>query len=164
MIVRIGRLFAALVASTCLAGVPLAAYADEPVKEAGVFTLLISPVVERVADGNTFIDYTFTETSVGMWDGTRTGSGELVIHPDGTLNTTNSGIFAGTIAGRSGTAEIRASGSGTFASAQARATVTEGTGGLAGVHAEVTSAGSAIGPGTMAGTYSIKINFGATQP
>lgn len=158
---RIGIIVAALMASTCLAAAPLAAYADQPVEGNGPFTNALSPVFERIADGNTFIDYTFTEITVGIWDGTRVGSGELVIHPDGSLNTTNSGIFTGTIAGRSGTAEIRASGSGTFAAAEATAIVDHGTGGLAGVHAVANASGSAVGPTTLAGTYSLKVNFGA---
>jgi hypothetical protein len=87
-----------------------------------------------------------------------------VIHPDGSLNTSNTGIFTGTIAGRSGTAVIHAAGSGTFSAAEASGTITDGTAGLAGVHAELRAAGSATGPGILAGTYSIKVTFGAPQP
>jgi hypothetical protein len=140
-------------------GVALAAYADEPVQGGGTFTISFTPVPERTADGNTFIDYTFTETTLGIFDGTRVGSGELVIHADGSLNTINSGTFTGTIAGRSGTAEMSFRGSGTFASAGGSYTVTGGTGGLAGVHAEGKDSGSATGPTTFAGTYSFKVSF-----
>jgi len=140
-------------------GVAPAAYADEPVQGGGTFTISFTPVPERTADGNTFIDYTFTETTLGIFDGTRVGSGELVIHADGSLNTINSGTFTGTIAGRSGTAEMSFRGSGTFASAGGSYTVTGGTGGLAGVHAEGKDSGSATGPTTLAGTYSFKVNF-----
>ena len=135
------------------------AYADEPVQGGGTFTISFSPLLERTADGNTFIDYTFTESSLGIVDGTRVGSGELVIHADGSLNTANTGIFTGTIAGRSGTAEMDFSGSGTFASAGGSYIVTHGTGGLAGVHAEGKDSGSATGPTTFAGTNSFKVNF-----
>lgn len=158
---RIGTIAAALVASTCLAGAPLAAYADEPVEGSGTFTILFSPIPERTADGNTFIDYTFTETSLGIVDGTRVGSGELVIHADGSFNTANTGIFTGTIAGRSGTAEMDYRGSGTFASAGGTYTVTDGMGGLAGVHAAGNDSGSATGPTTFAGTNSFRVNFSA---
>jgi hypothetical protein len=116
-------------------------------------------VLERTADGNTFIDYTFTESFLGIVDGTRVGSGELVIHADGSFNTINSGTFTGTIAGRSGTAEMSFRISGTFASAGGSYTVTGGTGGLAGVHAEGKNSGSATGPTTFAGTYSLKVTF-----
>jgi len=140
-------------------GVPPAAYADEPVQGGGTFTISFTPVPERTADGNTFIEYRFTETWQGILDGTRVGSGELIIHADGSFNTIGSGTFTGTIAGRSGTAVISFRGSGTFASAGGSYTVTGGTGGLAGVHAEGKDSGSATGPTTFAGTYSFKVNF-----
>ena len=138
-----------------------AAYADEPVRGDGIFTISFSPLVERTADGETFIDYTFIETSQGIVAGTRVGSGELVIHADGSLNTANTGIFTGTIAGRSGTARMDFRGSGTFASAGGTYTVTHGMGGLAGVHAEGKDSGSATGPTTFAGTNSFKVTFSA---
>ena len=139
-------------------GVAPAAYADEPVQSGGTSTISLTPVPERTADGNTFIDYTFTETMLGIIDGTRVGSGELVIHTDGSFNTINSGTFIGTIAGWSGTAEMSFRISGTFASAAGSFTVTGGTGGLAGVHAEGKTSGSATGPTTFAGAYSVKVN------
>lgn len=142
-------------------GVAPAAYADEPVQGGGTNTISFTPAPERTADGNTFIDYTFIETFRGIVDGTRVGSGELVIHADGSFNTINSGTFTGTIAGRSGTAEMSFRGSGTFASTGGSLTVTSGTGGLAGVHAEAKVSGSAAGPTTNAGTYSLKVNFSA---
>ena len=134
-------------------------YADEPVQGTGTFTISISPVVERIADGNTFIDYTFVEDSRGIANGTRVGSGELVIHADGSFNTANTGVFTGTMAGRSGSAEMDFSGSGTFASAGGSYTMTNGIGGLAGVHAEGKDSGSATGPTTFAGANSFKVNF-----
>jgi len=140
-------------------GVAPAVYADEPVQGGGTFTISFTPVPERTADGNIFIDYTFTETQTGILDGTRVGSGELVIHADGSFNTINSGTFTGTIAGRSGTAEMSFRGSGTFASAGGSYTVTGGIGGLAGIHAVGKDSGSATGPTTFAGTCSFKVNF-----
>lgn len=140
-------------------GVAPAAYADEPVQGGGTFTFSFAPVPERTADGNIFIDYTFTETTVGIFHGTRVGSGEVVIHADGSFNTINSGTFTGTVAGRSGTAEMSFRGSGTFASAGGSYTVTGGTGGLAGVHAEGKDSGSATGPTSFAGTYSFEVHF-----
>jgi hypothetical protein len=147
-----------LVSALSLAVAP-AAYADEPVQGNGTFTISFSPTPERTADGNTFIDYTFTENTLGIFDGTRVGSGELLIHADGSFNTANTGIFTGTIAGRSGTADMSFRGSGTFASAGGNYTVTHGAGGLAGVHAEGADSGSATGPTTFAGTYSFKVVF-----
>ena len=149
-----------LVAALSLAVGP-AVSAAEPAQANGTFTFSFSSVSIRTADGNTFVDYTFTETTLGIFDGTRVGSGSAVIHSDGSFNTINSGTFTGTIAGRSGTAEMSFRGSGTFASAGGSYTVTGGTGGLAGVHAEGKDSGSATGPTTFAGTYSVKVNFSA---
>ena len=158
---RLGRTITVLVGSVLgLAAAPTV-HADEPFQGSGTFTISFSPSPERTADGNTFIDYTFTESSLGIVDGTRFGSGELVIHADGSFNTSNTGIFTGTIAGRSGTAEMDFRGSGTFASAGGSYTVTHGMGGLAGVHAEGTDSGSATGPTTFAGTTSFKVNLSA---
>lgn len=149
-----------LVAALWLIVAP-AVYADEPVTGNGTVTISFSPALERTADGNTFLDYTFTENSVGIVDGTRIGTGEVVIHADGSFNTENAGVFNGTIAGRSGTAEMDFRGSGTFASAGGNYTVTHGTAGLAGVHAEGMDSASATGPTSFAGTNSFKVNFSA---
>jgi hypothetical protein len=149
-----------LVSALSLAVAP-AVYADEPVQANGTFTVSFSPLSLRTADGNTFIDYTFSEYMLGSFIGTRVGSGSLVIHPDGSFNTENSGIFTGTIAGVSGTALFRYSGSGTFTSAGGSFSVTDGTSGLAAVHAEGTDSGSATGPTSFGGTYSFKVRFSA---
>lgn len=138
-----------------------AVYADEPVQGGGTAAVSFSPVLERVSDGNTFIDYTFVETSTGIFDGTRVGTGELVIHADGSFNTQNDGIFTGTIAGRSGSAEMAFWGSGTFAAAGGNFTVTHGTDGLAGVHAQGSDSGFATSPTSFVATYSFKVNFSA---
>jgi len=148
-----------LIVCTFLIGSSFAASADEPLQGNGTFTISFSPVIERIADGNTFIDYTFTENLVGIVDGTRVGSGELVIHPDGSFNTVNTGIFTGVIAGRSGTAQMGFTGSGTFAAAGGSFTVGHGTGDLAGVHAVGNDSGSATGPTAFAGTDSFKVTF-----
>jgi hypothetical protein len=145
----------------CLGFGGIAAQASTPVSGSGTFQITFVPIVERTADGNTLIDYTFVENTVGIVDGTRIGSGELVIHADGSFNTENSGIFTGSMAGKSGTAEGTYRGSGTFASAGGNLSVTQGTDGLAGVHAEGMDSGSAIGPTTFAGTISFRVNFSA---
>ena len=150
-----------LVAALSLAVAPVA-YADEPVQGTGTFSISFTPVFERIADGNTFIDYTFEEHSVGIANGIRVGTGEFVIHADGSLNTQNTGVFTGTLAGRSGTAEMGFWGSGTFASAGGSYTLSHGMGGLAGVHAEGKDSGSATGPTTFAGTNSFRVNFSAS--
>ncbi len=149
----------ASVACVCLGGT--SAEAATPVSGSGTFTISFAPVVERTADGNTFIDYTFVENDAGIVDGTRIGSGELVIHADGSFNTQNTGIFTGSMAGVSGTAEMDFWGSGTFALAGGNFTVTHGTNGLAGVHAQGSDSGSATGPTSFVGTNEFKVDFSA---
>jgi hypothetical protein len=154
---RVMRLAVVPLAAALWLGVAPAVYADEPDQGNGTFAISFAPMVEHVADGNTFIDYTFAESTVGIVTGTRIGSGELVVHADGSFNTINTGTFTGTIDGRSGTAEMSFRGSGTFALAGGTYVVTQGTDALAGVHAEGTDSGSATGPTTFAGTYSFKV-------
>jgi hypothetical protein len=136
-------------------------YAEDAVPAGGTEATTLSPVSTRTADGNTFIGFTLAESWQGTFSGTRVGSGSVVIHGDGSINAESSGIFTGTIAGRSGTAVMRFHVSGTFAAATVIFTVTDGTGGLVGVHAEGTEAVSATGPMSVAGTYSAVLHFSA---
>jgi len=154
----IRRTTAALLPVLWLAVAP-AAFAEEPGQANGTVTVSFSPTSVRTADGNTFIEYTFAAYFLGAFEGTRIGSGSLVIHPDGSFNTANSGTFTGAIDGVSGTALMRESGGGTFGSFHANISVAHGTGSLSGVHGEGTDAGSATGPTSLAGTYSIKVHF-----
>jgi len=124
----------------------------------GSFAAEISPIGTRSADGNTFINFTFVEDFQGTLTGTRAGTGWLVIHPDGTINARDSGLFAGSIGGASGTAILSASLSGTFSALAADFVVTDGTGGLSRIHVEGTAAGAATGPVTFAGTYSGQVS------
>lgn len=159
--IRAARIAALPLASALALLLAPAAYADEPSLATGTFTISFSPVSVSTADGNTILDYTFSESMQGSFVGTRVGSGMVVIHPDGSINTSNSGIFTGTIDGASGTALMRYSGSGSFASAAGNFSLTNGTDGLSGVHAEGTDSGSATGPTSFAGTYSFKVHFSA---
>ena len=135
-----------------------AAYAAAPTTASGSFAAEISPIGTRSADGNTFINFTFVEDFQGTLTGTRAGTGWLVIHPDGTINARDSGLFAGSIGGASGTAILSASLSGTFSGLAADFVVTDGTGGLSRIHVEGTAAGAATGPVTFAGTYSGQVS------
>ena len=155
---RLGAIIAAVVASLWF-GTAVAEASTPIIPAAGTDEITLSPVSTRAADGNTFIDFTYVESWQGTLVGTRVGSASLVIHPDGSFNTQISGIFTGTIAGRSGTAVMTATAKGTFASARAIFVVTHGTGGLAGVHVEGTDAGSATGPTSFAAIYSGKVHF-----
>src|SRR6266699_4162732 len=79
-------------------------YAEETVPASGTEATTLSPVSTRAADGNTFIGFTLAESWQSTFAGTRVGLGSVVIHPDGSIDAQSSGIFTGTIAGRSGTA------------------------------------------------------------
>lgn len=136
-------------------------YAADPVTASGTSVNTLTPISIRTADGNTFIDYTYVEMWHGALDGTRVGSGALVIHPDGTVNAHASGVFTGSIAGRSGIALLRISVSGTVASAVGHFTVTDGTGELAGAHVEGTDHAYPLGPATFGATYTADIQFTA---
>ncbi|HEX3509345.1 MAG TPA: hypothetical protein VHW94_13230, partial [Candidatus Dormibacteraeota bacterium] len=118
-----------------------AAQAAAPAPASGSFAATIAPVGTRSADGNTFIDFTFVEQFEGTLSGTRLGTGRLVIHPDGTVNVRDSGLFSGSIGGATGTAILSASISGTFGSIAANFVVADGTDGLSGIHVEGTAAG-----------------------
>lgn len=130
------------------------AYASPPTPLSGTFNATISPFATRSADGNTFISFTFNEIFSGTMSGTRVGTGQLVIHPDGTINARDSGLFSGSVAGASGTAILSASISGTFSAIAADFVVTDGASALSQIHVEGTAAGAATGPATFAGTYS----------
>lgn len=159
---RLGAIVAAVVALFCFGNAVAEAstsISGGGIPASGTDAITLSPVSTRAADGNTFIDFTYVESWQGTFDGTRVGSGSLVIHPDGSVNAQGSGIFTGMIAGRSGTAVIHASVTGSLGSPTAIFTVTDGTGGLAGVHAVGTDAGSATSPTSFAATYSGEVHF-----
>jgi len=133
--------------------------ASAPVPASGSFQATLTPVAVRTAAGNTFIDFAFVETFQGTLAGVRNGTGSLIVHPDGTLNAEDSGLFAGSIDGAMGTAAIRVSITGTFAAVTANFDIGSGTAGLAGVHSEGTAAGAATGPTGFSGTYAGQVDF-----
>jgi len=157
---RILTTAAAAIALLCLGGTT--AMASTPVSGAGTFQLTLAPVSTRSVDGNTFINFTFHETISGSWSGTRVGHGDLVIHPDGTVNVSDSGVFTGTVAGSApGTAILSAEASGTFSAVSAQGVIGDGTAGLTGVHGQAFVTGAATGPTSFAGTYTGRAQFGA---
>jgi len=137
------------------------AYAAPPTAVSGSFNFTVTGVTSvTTSDGNTFTSFTFSEILTGDVSGTRTGTGTFITHPDGTLNVRDCGTFVGSILGNSGTANDCANAQGTSASATGQFVDTQGTGGLAGGHAEGFFVGGATGPTTFAGTYSGEFHFG----
>jgi hypothetical protein len=160
MLKRIVTSVVAALALLCFGGTT--AMASPPVSGTGAFNLNFTPVSVRSADGNTFIGFTFHETISGIYSGTRVGQGDLVVHPDGTLNVTDSGVFTGTFAGSApGTAILSAEAAGTFAAVSAQGQFNNGTAGLAGIHGLAFVSGAATGPTSFGGTYTGRAQFGA---
>lgn len=142
----------------CLAIAPVAYASSTTVPATGTFTLTItSETVTHIADGNVILSFTFSEIITGTVSGTRSGTGTLITHSDGTFNAEDTGLFAGTLAGGApGTITFEAAVSGTFASFKGTvwSEATGKTGGLVGVNVSASVVGAAAGPTTLAGTYS----------
>ncbi len=136
--------------------------ASTPTPATGSFSIAISVQTVTSDGGNTFITFALLETVTGTISGTRVGAGKLVVHPDGTFDAQDAGIFTGFIDGRSGTANLAVAATGNFgASVTGQAFVTDGVGGLAGAHSVVHFSGTATSPVSFAGTYSGQAQFGA---
>jgi hypothetical protein len=117
---------------------------------AGVFT---SETVSNTVDGNVFISFTFSQTLTGTYTGARSGSGTMLIHPDGTFLWLDVGTFTGTIAGVQGTATISTFVRGTSSYLTAYSVTSNGAGGLAGVRGQGIATGDPTSSTTVAGTY-----------
>lgn len=146
--------------STSLALLGTSAYAATPSPISGSWTLTLTPQSVTSSGGNSFIVFTFAETISGSFSGTRTGEGRFTIHPDGTVNAHEEGTtFAGTYAGRTGTAAVAVEASGTFASLTGSVLLSDGSAGLTGIHAVVSIAGTATSSTSFAGTYEGQVQF-----
>ncbi len=141
----------AIAASLALLGPAVNASTRGPAT--GAWTITITSESVSTADGNTIIAFTFDETITGTLAGTRVGLGQLVIHPDGTLNAHDQGTFTGTVGGMAGSAATTAEASGTISALTGHVVVGDGAGGLTGVHGNFFIVGSATGPSRLAGTY-----------
>jgi Protein of unknown function (DUF3224) len=135
------------------------ANASTPTTGSGSFTSTATNISVSQADGNTIITATETQILSGFFTGTRVAEGIQVIHPDGTFNAHDTGTFTGTVDGRSGTVVITGSSTGVGDSGSGQLVVEQGTGGLAGLHAQGTFQPTITGPTTAAGTYSVQFRF-----
>ena len=98
---------------------------------------------------NTIITLEETACFHGTFEGTWVGTERDVIHPNGTVTLQSSGVFSGTVNGRSGTCVVSALATLTRNHDVAHWVVDQGTGDLAGLHGQGTTLGDAIehGPG-----------------
>jgi hypothetical protein len=140
--------------------VPLA-NAITPTVGTGSFTATVTITSISQVDGNTIITAIETQTLSGILTGTRVSNGVEIIHPDGTFNAHDSGIFTGTVNGLSGTATITGSSTGVGTSGSGQFVVELGTAGLSGLHAQGTFQPTVTGPTTVIGTYSLQYQFDA---
>lgn len=121
-----------LIAARVAAATPLAQATGNGTITGGVIT------VERIADGNTFLDVTASGTLTGTLSGAITYHVEEVVHEDGSVNFHGFGTFTGTSPCGTGTTAFEDNGSG-----PTRSIVTAHLGSVdqaestAGVHAEI---------------------------
>jgi hypothetical protein len=93
----------------------------------------------RTAGPNTIITSSITGCFHGTFEGTWVGTERDVIHPNGTLTGQASGVFSGTVNGRSGTCVTSLEVSVTRNGDVTHWVVDQGTGGLAGLHGQGTT-------------------------
>src|SRR5438309_10934618 len=82
-------------------------HATAPTTVTGTFTASFTVLSITSSDGNTIITVTEIASLSGFFTGTRTAQGSEVIHPDGTFNAHDTGIFTGTANGVAGTLDIK---------------------------------------------------------
>jgi hypothetical protein len=120
--------------------VPAAASATPPSAVSGTEAITgATATVVRTADGNTIIAVTLTGIIAGSFTGTFTADMTTIAHSSGRTNDVH-GTFICTcsIAGRSGTVTFRAVGIGTPAATEIHGETIGATGGLVGLHSNVT--------------------------
>jgi hypothetical protein len=160
-------IFCALAIIGALSTLPSAEASGPPLPASGeffpCFNLAGPP---RHAGENLIITFNVTGTITGTFVGSFVGTEMQVIHPDGSINLHGSFVFTGSVNGSSGTLLVTYEGIGSAVThhENLHVAVRQGTGGLAGVHANLTAEGD-IGapvPGcdlSGAGTYTGQILF-----
>jgi hypothetical protein len=135
-------LFLVVAVAAAAAAAPGAATPPAPVT--GTFAVVAAtPTSSRTADGNTFLTLTRTAAISGTFTGTSTDNVRLVMHSNGTTSVKGEGTCACTIGGLTGTFDYRFEASGIFpGQLSGQFMVGHGTGGLEGLHAEGTFAGT----------------------
>jgi hypothetical protein len=132
------------------------AVATEPSQAAGGIILTgFSQTITKTAGGNVFFSEVNTGIFTGTFSGTFTAQLERVAHPSGIATFHGIVTFAGTVAGRAGTARFLTEGTGstTLPTFESRIqTLPGGTGQLSDLHA-LASLSVFVPFGTYSGTY-----------
>ena len=140
-----------------LLSIPIA-NATTPTTVTGTFTASFTVLSITSSDGNTIITVSEIATLSGFFSGTRVAQGSEIIHPDGTFNAHDTGIFTGSAKGVAGTVVITGESNGIGGTGSGDFIVGQGTGGLSGVHAQGPFQFAATGPASTTGTYSVQFH------
>jgi hypothetical protein len=129
---------AAALMAALMAAAPAGATPPSAISGTETITGATATVI-RTADGNTIIANTLTGTIAGSFTGTFAADFTTIAHSSGQTNAVN-GTFTCTcsIAGRSGSVTFRFEGTGTPSATEIHAETIGATGGLAGLHSNVT--------------------------
>lgn len=134
---------AALLGGTAAILPAVPAWASPPAPVTGTFAVTsVTPTSTRTAGGNTFVTATRTAALAGTFTGATTDTVTLVFHSDGTTSVRGTGTCACTVDGRSGTLSYQFVAAGTFPASASGQYVAQGSGGLAGLHAQGPFSGS----------------------
>ena len=141
-------------AAAALSAVPASASTSSPAS--GTFTSLAVTITSTRTDGgNTFVTANRTAVLAGTFTGPATETDTIVFHADGTTIVHGQGTCACTVDGVSGTFAYRAESSGIFPTSVSGQYVGQGSGGLAGLHAEGPFSGN-----FAVVTYGGQVHFG----
>jgi hypothetical protein len=138
---------------------PAAANASPLATGGGSFTGTFEITSSTQVDGNTILQGVEVVHLTGLFTGTRIATGFEIIHADGSQEAHDSGTFTGTVDGRAGTVLIAGSSQGTGNTVNGIQQDTQGTGDLAGLHAQGTFQTTMTGLNTVEGTYSVQYHF-----
>jgi hypothetical protein len=121
----------------------------QPIPASGSTTDCEHVISVRTVGPSTIITSSITTCFHGTFEGTWVGTERDVIHPNGTVTIQVSGVFSGTVNGRSGTCVASSTVALTRNGDVTHWVVDQGTGDLAGLHGQGTNPTDAIehGPG-----------------
>jgi hypothetical protein len=138
---------------------PASANASTLLSGGGSFTATGDIISVRQVDGNTIVTATEVQPLTGVLNGVRRAEGITIFHPDGTFTASDTGVFTGTVDGRTGSIVISGASHGVGNTGTGTILGYQGTGGLAGLHFSGTFQPTVTGPTTAEGTYLIQYHF-----